>query len=416
MNSAMVRAVQYGGVTSQAGVSLMKHWKVALLVAAMTATPLLAQNEEGPGTAQGAAVDTTGKGYTAAYVIEPTTRQVLFAENEHMQLPTASMAKMMTCLIVMEEIKSGNLKYDTPVTISPRASKMGGSQVYLRAGSVWPVKNLLIATKVASANDAATALAEQVAGSVEAFADMMNARAKELGLTHSMFYDPHGLPNPDNPENVDKMCPHDLAILGMELMKHPFMKKLGTVAEMPFQNGTLERIYNPNHLINPRKPNYMPDATGIKTGFTVKAGYCVTASARRNNMDVVSVVMGAKSGGGPNGSFANASRLMNQAFLNHRMVVPAKAGAVVGQAPVTGGRAATVPVTPARDASALVKRGEEKGVTVSYQGKGVAAPVKRGQQVGTIIVQQNGKTLAQIPALAAGDVEKQAWWKTFLPF
>jgi D-alanyl-D-alanine carboxypeptidase (penicillin-binding protein 5/6) len=394
----------------------MKRWKVAVLVAVMSATPLLAQNEEGPGQAQGAAVDTTGKGYTAAIVIEPSTRQILFAENEHMQLPTASMAKMMTVLIVEEEIKSGNLKYDTPVTISPRASRMGGSQVYLRAGSVWPVKNLIIATKVASANDAATALAEQVAGSVESFADMMNARAKELGLTHTMFYDPHGLPNPDNPEMVDKMCPYDLAILGIELMKHPFLKALGVIPEMPFQNGTLERIYNPNHLVNPRKPNYMQDATGIKTGYTAKAGYCVTASATRNNLDVIAVVMGAKTGGGPNGSFANASRLMNQAFINYRRVVPAKQGTVVGQAPVTGGRAESVPVTPARDASALVKRGEEKGVTVAFRGNAVAAPVKKGQQVGTIVVQQNGKTLAQIPALAANDVAKQAWWKSFLPF
>src|SRR5215210_1352865 len=160
----------------------MKLFRNAYLVAALTifaaaATPLLAQNEEGAGQAQGAAVDTTGKGYTAAYVLETSTRQVLFAENEHRPLPTASMAKMMTLLLTMEEIKAGNLKYETPVTISARASKMGGSQIYLRAGSVWPVKNLIIATMVQSANDAAQALAEQIGGSSESFADMMNARA-----------------------------------------------------------------------------------------------------------------------------------------------------------------------------------------------------------------------------------------------
>lgn len=400
----------------------MKLFRNAFLVAALTilgtaATPLLAQNEEGPGQAQGASVDTTGKGYTAAYVLETSTKQVLFAENEHTPLPTASMAKMMTLLITMEEIKSGNLKYDTPVTVSARASKMGGSQVYLRAGSVWPVKNLIIATMVQSANDAAQALAEQIGGSSESFADMMNARAQELGLTHSHFYDPHGLPNPADPTHVNTMCPHDLAILGMEVMKYPFLASLAKVPEMPFRNGTLERIYNPNHLVNPRKANYMQDATGIKTGFSVPAGYCVTAAAHRNNLDVVAVVMGAKTGGGPNGSFANAARLMNQAFIQNRMVVPAKKGVVVGQAPVTGGRAATVPVTPASDATALVKRGQEKGVTVAYQGTGaVSAPVKKGQTVGTIVVQQNGKVLAKIPALAAEDVAKQQWWKSFWPF
>ena len=393
----------------------MKLFKVAVLIAAIS-TPLYAQNEEGPGQAKGVAVDTTGKGYTAAYVIEASTGQVLYAENEHQQLPTASMAKMMTLLITMDEIASGNLKYDTPVTISARASKMGGSQIYLRAGSVWPVKNLIIATMVQSANDAAQALAEQIGGSSESFADMMNAKAEQLGLKESKFYDPHGLPNPADPSRVNSQSPHDLAITGKEVMKHPFLAALAKVPEMEFRNGTLMRIYNPNHLINPRKANYMQDATGIKTGYSVPAGYCVTASAKRNNMEVIAVVMGAKTGGGPNGSFANAGRLMNQAFINYRMVVPAKKGAVVGQAQVTDGQAESVPVTPAQDASALVKRGQEKGVTVAFQGGPVKAPVKRGQQVGTIVVSQDGKTLAKIPALAAGDVEKQPAWKAFWPF
>jgi D-alanyl-D-alanine carboxypeptidase (penicillin-binding protein 5/6) len=392
----------------------MKLFRTAFLALVM-ATPLLAQ-EEGPGQAQGADVDTTGKGYSAAYVIETSTKQPLFAENEHKPLPTASMAKMMTLLLTMEEVRAGNLTMETPITISARASKMGGSQIYLRAGSVWPVKNLVIATMVQSANDAAQALAEKIGGSSESFADMMNARAQELGLTHSHFYDPHGLPNPADPTRVNTMCPHDLAVLGMEVMKHPFLAQLAKVPEMPFRNGTLERIYNPNHLINPRKANYMQDATGIKTGYSVPAGYCVTAAAHRNNLDVVAVVMGSKTGGGTNGSFANAGRLMNQAFVNYRMVVPAKTGTVVGQAPVTGGRVATVPVTPAHDATALVKRGQEKGVTVAYQGNGAAAPVKKGQEVGTIVVQQNGKVLAKIPAIAAQDVEKQSWWKSFWPF
>lgn len=393
----------------------MKFLKVALLLA-LVATPVLAQNEEGPSQAQGAAVDKTGKGYTAAYVIEASTGQELFAENEHTPLPTASMAKMMTLLITMEQIREGNLQYDTPVTISARASKMGGSQIYLRAGSVWPVKNLIIATMVQSANDAAQALAEKIGGSSEAFADMMNARAKELGLTHSQFFDPHGLPNSQNPDQVDTMCPHDLAVLGKEVMKFPFLMKLAQVPEMEFRNGTLARIYNPNHLINPRKANYMQDAIGIKTGYSGPAGYCVTAAAERNNMRIIAVVMGAKTGGGSNGSFANAARLMNQAFINYRMVVPAKKGNVVGQATVNKGAAASVPVAPASDASALVKRGEEKGISVSFQGGPVTAPVKKGQQVGTVVVQQGGKTLAKIPALATQDVAAQPWWKAFWPF
>lgn len=395
----------------------MKVWKVAPLVLAFAITvPGFAQQEEGPGQAQGSAVDTTGKGYTAAYMIEASTRRVLFAENEHQMLPTASMAKMMTLLIAMEEIRDGRLQYDTPVTISARASKMGGSQIYLRAASVWPVKNLLIATKVQSANDAAQALAEKIAGSSENFADMMNQRAQELGLTHSKFYDPHGLPNSTNPDMVDSMCPHDLAILGLELMKYPFMQQLGTVAEMPFRNGTLERIYNPNHLINPRKANYMEDATGIKTGYTAKAGYCVTASAERNGLEVVAVIMGAKTGGGPNGSFANAARLMNEAFVNWRMVTPAKKGTTVGQANVEGGALATVPVVAGQDVQALVKRGQERNIKVSFTGGSVTAPVTQGQQIGTIVVQSGNETIARIPGVAGAAVGKQPWWKAFWPF
>lgn len=393
----------------------MKLWKIALLILAV-ALPVAAQQEEGPGQAQGAAVDTTGKGYTAAYVIEPTTRRVLFAANEHMSLPTASMAKMMTLLITMEEIRDGRLKSDTPVTISARASKMGGSQIYLRAGSVWPVKNLIIATKVQSANDAAQALAEKIAGSSENFADLMNQRAQELGLTHSKFYDPHGLPNPDNPEMVDSMCPHDLAILGIELMKYPFMQMLGVVAEQPFRNGTLERIYNPNHLVNPRKANYMSDATGIKTGYTAKAGYCVTASAKRNDMEVIAVVMGAKTGGGPNGSFGIAARLMNEAFINYRMVVPAKAGTEVGQATVTDGAVETVKVVAGADAKALVKRGQERNVQINFTGGTVTAPVKKGQKLGDIVVKSGNETIATIPAVAAADVPKQSFLKSLWPF
>jgi D-alanyl-D-alanine carboxypeptidase (penicillin-binding protein 5/6) len=213
------------------------------------------------------------------------------------------------------------------------------------------------------------------------------------------------------------MCPHDLAILGLELMKYDFMQKLGVVAEMPFRNGTLERIYNPNHLVNPRKANYMEDATGIKTGYTAKAGYCVTASAKRNNMEVIAVIMGAKTGGGPNGSFANAARLMNEAFVNWRMATPAKKGATVGQAQVTKGSVATVPVVAGQDVTALVRRGQERNVKLSFTpGKAITAPVKKGQPVGTIVVQSGTEVIARIPGVAGADVGPEPWYKAFLPF
>lgn len=380
------------------------------------AVPILAQNEEGPAQAKGAAVDTTGKGYSAAYVIETSTGRVLFEENANVPLPTASMAKMMTALIVMEEIQAGRLQLDTPVTISARASKMGGSQIFAREGQVFPVQTLLAAAMVQSANDAAEALAEKIAGSAENFADLMNQRARELGLTQSTFYDPHGLPNSQNPDLIDKMSAHDLAVLGRELMKYPLMREYAKTPTLPFTNATFTSGFtNPNHLINPSKVNYYDAATGIKTGYSAPAGYCVTASAQRGDMELVCVVMGARSASGPMSSFGIAFRLMSQAFVQYNLATVVKKGSRVGQAPVKDGSKKVVPAVAATDARALVKRGEEKGVRVVFNPAPVTAPVQPGQQVGTIIVQQAGQMM-KVPAVAAVAVAKQPWWKMFWPF
>jgi len=385
----------------------MKRILIAVAIAAF-AVPSFAQNEEGGPVSP--SIQNNPTGFTAAYVIEPSSGRVLFEQNAHTPLPTASMAKMMTLLIAMDEIQNGNLHYDTPVTISARASKMGGSQIYLRAGSVWSVKNLLIATMVHSANDVVEALVEKIGGSAESFADLMNARAQDLGLKESRFYDPHGLPAKD-PSRNNVMSAHDLAIVGQELMKHPFMRSLAVIPEMEFRNGTLARIYNPNRLLR-----FYEGATGIKTGFSGPAGFCVTASAKRNGMELVAVVMGAKTSRGPESSFEIAGRLMNQAFVNYKMVTPVKQGTVVAQASVNDGRSKSVPVMAGSDVKALVKRGEEKGVRVAFSGGAVTAPVKRGQRIGTIVVQRGNETLAKVPAVAAQDVAKEPWWKSFLPF
>jgi serine-type D-Ala-D-Ala carboxypeptidase (penicillin-binding protein 5/6) len=388
----------------------------AVAIALFAAIPLLAQNEEGPAQAKGAAVDTTGKGYSAAYVIETSTGRVLFEENANVPLPTASMAKMMTALITMEEIRDGRLKLDTPVTISARASKMGGSQIYAKEGQIFPVQTLLAALMIQSANDAAEALAEKISGSAENFADMMNQRAKQLGLTQTTFYDPHGLPNAQNPDLIDKMSAHDLAILGRELMKHPLMREYAKTPTMPFSNGTFTSgLTNPNHLINPHKVNYYDAATGIKTGYSAPAGYCVTAAAQRGDMEVVCVVMGARASSGPASSFGIASKLMAQAFAQYNLATVVKKGSTVGQAPVKDGSAKAVPAVAASDAKALVKRGEEKGVKVVFNPAPVSAPVQVGQQVGTIVVQEAGN-IVKVPATAAVTVAKQPWWKMFWPF
>jgi len=395
----------------------MKRLVWLFLSAAVVALPMFAQEGEEGGAAKGAQVDTTGKGYTAAYLIEPSSKKVLVSENADVMLPTASMAKMMTCLIAMEEIKSGRLKLDTPVTISAFVSHMGGSRIYAKQGQVFPLQTLLLATMVQSANDAATAIAEQIAGNEQNFAELMNARAKQLGMTHTIFYDPHGLPNSKDPKQIDQASAHDLAVLGMELTKYPLMVEYAKTPWAAFANGTFTSgLTNPNHLINPKKPEYYPYATGIKTGYSGPAGYCVTASAEKGGMKLIAVVMGAKTASGPNSSFGIASRLFTTAFANNFMQPVVKKGAVVGQVTVNDGRAKSVPAVAGGDISALVKRGEENSVKVSVIAPPVAAPVTAGQNLGRVVAMQNGQQVGVVPALAGAAVEKQPWWKKFWPF
>ena len=395
---------------------MMKRWMLLFLTAAVVALPLFAQEEEG-GAAKGAQVDKTGKGYTAAYLIEPMSKKVLVSENADEMLPTASMAKMMTCLIAMEEIKSGRLKLDTPVTISAFVSHMGGSRIYAKQGQQFPMQTLLLATMVQSANDAATAIAEQIAGNEQNFAELMNARAKQLGMTHTIFYDPHGLPNSKDPKAIDQASAHDLAVLGAELMKYPLMEQYAKTPWAPFANGTFTSgLTNPNHLINPKKAEFYPYATGLKTGYSGPAGYCVTASAEKGGLKLIAVVMGAKTASGPNSSFGIASRLFTTAFANNFLQPAVKKGAVVGQVPVVDGRAKTVPAVASTDINALVKRGEEGNVKVSLVAPAVNAPVSAGQAVGNVVATQNGAVIGKVPVTAGAAVEKNPWWKKFWPF
>ena len=369
----------------------------------LNAHPALAQD----GAATAGAPDSAAarRGYTAAYVVERNTGRVLFEENAHTPVPTASMAKMMTSLIVMEEIEAGRLDLDAPVTISARASEMGGSQIYAREGQVFTVETLLAATMVQSANDAAMALAEKVAGSAEGFARLMNRRAASLGLGHSTFYDPHGLPGENGNDNV--MCAHDLARLGMELMRYPLMREYAAAPTLPFTNATFTSgMTNPNHLLRDYEGAY-----GIKTGYTGRAGFSVTAAARRGDMDVVAVVTGARSSRGPESSFGLAASLMNDAFLDWSLAAPVKKGETVGQAAVVGGATRTVAAVAPRNVTALVRAGEDAELSVAFEGREVEAPVVKGEPIGTIVLSAGGEVVARVPAVAAEAVAKRPWWK-----
>lgn len=372
----------------------MKRSMVVVLSLVIFALPLAAQD----------------KPYTAAILIEPSTKTVLFEENARTPLPVASMTKMMTLLIALDRIRAGELTLDTPVNVSARAASMGGSQVFLRAGAQFPVRALLAATMIHSANDAATALAEHIGGSNEAFAELMNQKAQELGMKQSRFYSPHGLPATETPDDV--MSAYDAALAGMELMSHGIMRQYAKMQEAPFKSGTFERLYNPNRLLK-----IMPDATGIKTGFHNKAGFCVTASASRNGMDLVAVVMGTPPAR-KNENFTSAAEILNRGFAQWRMQQLVKRGQPIkDQAKVEGGVSETVGVVAGGDISILAKRGQQNGgAEVQFVPTNLAAPVTQGQQIGTIVVKQGGKVTQKVPALAAAAVPATPWYRRLWPF
>ena len=346
--------------------------------------------------------------YKYAILMEAETGKILFEKDAHTPSPPASMVKMMTTLIIMEKIQEGALKLSDTVTASRWAAQMGGSQIYLREGETMTVEDLLKAVMIHSANDAATALAEHVSGSTDAFVDLMNDKADQLGLKETHFYSVHGLP-PTAGQKDDEMSAYDLAILGRELMKFPEAAKWAATIQEPFRDGQFTLV-NPNHLLR-----QFPGADGIKTGFHNKAGFCVTGSAKRGDLRLIVVVMGSAL---KRDCFTSAARILNEGFANYRMLVPVKKGVALGRdAPVRGGVAEQVPLMATKDVRVLVKKGEEKKVQVEVDVPDrVSAPVKTGQVVGDIIVKFDGAEVGKAQAAAAQDVAQASLWKRWWPF
>lgn len=346
--------------------------------------------------------------YQAALLMEAETGKVLFEKDAHTPWPPASMVKMMTTLVVLDRVREGTLRLSDTVTASRWAAQMGGSQIYLKEGEVFTVEDLLKAVMIHSANDAAVALAEHIAGSTDAFVDLMNDRAEQLGLKETRFHSVHGLP-PDPGQEDDLMSAYDLALLGRELMKYPEAVQWAATVHEPFRAGQFT-LTNPNHLLR-----QFPGSDGIKTGFHNKAGFCVTGSAKRGDLRLIVVVLGSAR---KQDCFRGAAQLLNQGFANYRMLVPVKAGAALGrEAPVRGGVVDQVPIVAAQDVRVLVKKGEEKKVQVEISVPNrVSAPVATGQVVGEIVVKFDGAEVGKTPATAAQDVAQASLWKRWWPF
>src|SRR5581483_4277189 len=262
----------------------------------------------------------------AFVVMDADTGTVLAEREAHKRWPPASMAKMMTVLIAMERVRDGSLSLDQPIHASAWASRIGGSQVYLAEGESFPLGEMLKAVMIASANDAAVAVAEHIAGSTAAFVDLMNERAKALGLTDTTYQSVHGLP-PAKGQTADLTSAHDLAVLGRELMRFPDVMRWAGTAQAGFRNDTLQ-MANTNHLVRT-----YAGATGLKTGYYREAGFSVTATATRNDLNLIAVVLGVPT---KQGCFNEATRLMNEAFAGYRMIAGAKKNAPVREVAVAG--------------------------------------------------------------------------------
>ena len=335
----------------------------------------------------------------AALLMEKTTGQILYAQNEHDALPPASVTKIMTVLLTMEAISSGRIALDDTVTVSAYAAGMGGSQVFLAEGEQITVDDLLKAVCVASGNDAAVALAEHVAGVTELFVEQMNNRARELGMNDTHFVNCTGLTAEGHVTSA-----HDIALMSRELLlHHPEVRNYTTIWMDTLRSGTFG-LSNTNKLIR-----FYEGATGLKTGFTQEAGYCISATAERDGMELIAVIMKGTTSDSRN---TDAKTLLNYGFSTYTLadIQPEEPLPVL---PVTLGTADTVALTlPEEGRTLLLEKSQTGGLTQTLDlPETVSAPIRAGQQLGTLTVSRESQTLLTVPVVAAEEVPALTWWE-----
>lgn len=363
----------------------LKRAAALLLTAVMLllTCPAVTADEELP-------VDVKAK---AAVLMDASTGKILLSENENDRLYPASVTKVMSLLLIMEALDSGKIQPGDTVTASAEAASKGGSQIWLKEGEQMTVDELLRATAIASANDACTALGEYVAGSSEAFVELMNTRAKELGMTQTHFDNCTGL---DDDTDTHLTSALDVAIMSRELLLHERIRKYSTVWMDSLRDGKTE-LTNTNKLVR-----FYSGTTGLKTGTTSKAGCCVSASAEREGTHLIAVVMGSETS---NDRFNTAKALLNWGFANYVTVTPELDRSLIPDVSVIGG--VTESLTPEISAPApvLLKKGTEAQVKANVDmAVDVEAPVLRGQVLGTVTFTVDGVEVGECSLTAPEDV------------
>lgn len=334
----------------------------------------------------------TAKG---SILIENSTGEVLMEDNSFEHMYPASMTKMMTLLIIMENIDSGKLKLTDKVTISENASNMGGSQVFLNPGEEIKVDDLIKSICIASANDSAVALAEHIAGTEEKFVKMMNDKLKELGLVNTNFENVHGLHSENH-----YSCPNDMAFIARELLKHKKILEYSSIYEeyLKKNDGSSIWMVNTNKLIR-----YYKGLDGLKTGFTNEAGYCLTATANRDNMRLISVVMGEETS---ELRSKDTVELLDFGFNNYKLKTIFKNDIDLGSAKVNNGKKDYVDLKLIGDVVDLVSKDDEAKYDHKLKIDEINAPVNVGDVVGKLDLYKNGKKIKSYDITVKESIKK----------
>lgn len=388
----------------------MNLWRgllVAAMVVGLSTTAVEAKRIMRQTPEQKASRPADAEIYRAGILIEAASGTVLFEKNPHLKAPPASMTKMMLILLVAERVRDGSLRWDDPITASAWASKIGGSQVYLKQGEVFPLSEMMQAIMIHSANDASAAVAEAVAGSSEAFVDLMNERAKQLGMNDTTYRSVHGLP-PGKGQQPDISSAQDLATVAREVVKFPDVMKWAGTKEAPFRHGAMT-LTNTNRLV--RETSWVD---GLKTGYYREAGFNVTATGQRDGMRLISVILGAPQ---KRDCFAEAGKLLTKGFADYKAMVTLKKGdTVANDVAVKGGTPRFVRVIAGDSVSVLAKRSEKRKFSVELALSGdVHAPLKVNDSIGEVLVKDGDVVVGRVPALAAESAEKQTslWERVF---
>ena len=337
----------------------------------------------------------------SSVLMDLETGTVLQEHNAHEALAPASVTKIMTMLLIMEAVDSGKIAMTEPVTASETAAAKGGSQIYLKAGETMTVSDMLKSIAVSSANDCACAMAEHLAGSEEAFVEQMNARAAELGMKNTHFVNCTGLD--DDPEAAQhRTSAYDIALMSRELLKHhPAIKQFTTIWMDTVRDGTFG-LSNTNKLVR-----FYQGATGLKTGYTSGAGYCLSATAEREGMALIAVVMGADTSANRNTA---CKQLLDYGFANFTVIQPElPEGSPVS---VKLGRQSSVEAVLGETRGILLDKAQKGSVTMELSvEQQVDAPVSRGQRLGTLTVKAGEQVLQQIPLVASEAVARLSLWQ-----